>query len=449
MSDETPDQLPTAQSADDDAPEAPPRGVRAMAIVRWCILGLAVFAAVGSWWHYAYADRGAVSSVKYQCPMHPQIIQDQPGDCPICYMSLEPVAADRLAKPAATVRDPSIPSGVTPIHLSPERQQAIGVRTAVVSLGSSATSLRATATVQAPEQNIAEVHVRAAGFVEGIAARETGVKVKAGQTLVSIYSPEIYQAQSELLATRDWAFGPDAGAGRPGAAARSKLALLGVGDKVADQILASGKPFRTTGVSSPISGFVTKKNVVLGSYVTPEMPLYEIADLSKVYIVADVFQQSMGLIAIGTKGRFTSATRKESAIEADVDLIYPQVEAEGRTTRVRMQVKNANLTLMPGEYGYVQFEGRAQTALLVPRDALVDTGDHPYVFVEVSPGELSPRLVELGPEVRDHVEVLAGLKPGDRVVSGGTFLVDSESRLQASLAGPSPSSTPPAPSASP
>jgi Cu(I)/Ag(I) efflux system membrane fusion protein len=314
-----------------------------------------------------------------------------------------------------------------------DRVQAIGVRTALVEERASSASLRATAIVSAPEQNVAEVHVRAAGFVEGISVRETGVGVKAGQALVSVYSPEIYQAQSELLATKDWSLLPDAAQSSHGEAARRKLELLGVSSKTADKVIASGKPFRAIGVSAPISGVITKKNVVLGSYVTPEMALYEIVDLSKVYVVADIFQQSMGRVPLGTMGRFTSANRRDVVADAKVDLVYPQVNLEARTTRVRMQVQNSKLGLLPGEYGFVEFSSPQQTVLTVPRDAIVDTGEHVYVFVEDQPGHFTPKTVEVGAELADMVEVIAGVSKGDKVVSGATFLIDSESRLQASL----------------
>lgn len=509
----------------DDAPERPPRGIRTMAVVRWAILVFAALLAVGSWYSFAHADGGAASAVKYQCPMHPQIVSDQPGECPICHMSLEPISADRLGGPGAATpakssapadaprsdaspaaspsaahaghvhaaapssdkapqspkgqgkatqvfscpmhpeivsdktgscpickmdlevkheprsdgREPpgSVPAGTTPIHLTLDRVQSIGVRTTPAVEMPAHSSVRATAVVQAPEQNVAQVHVRAPGFVEGISVRETGVKVKRGQPLISVYSPEIYQAQSELLAMKDWSLVPGADPGQRGAAARQKLDLLGVSSAVADKVIAAGKPLRNIGISAPISGFVTAKNVVLGSYVTPEMVLYEIVDLSKVYVVADVFQQNIGQVQVGTRGVFKSTARGDQTAEASVDLIYPQVNVEARTTRVRMQVQNAKMQLLPGEYGYVEFEGAQRNVLMVPRDAVIDTGRQLYVFVEKDPGVFSPHVVELGADSGDHLEVLSGLEKGDRVVSGATFLIDSESRLQASLAGAS------------
>jgi Cu(I)/Ag(I) efflux system membrane fusion protein len=540
---------------DDDAPETEPRGTRVMAVVRWAILAIALLAAGGTWWSFAFAQQGtSADSAKYQCPMHPQIVSDQPGECPICHMNLEPISADRMQKaptaapaatpstgqahnhpwdggveyicpmcpefhedkpgrcpkcgmnlepyvhpPAASATDGgsaadggqayictmcpevhqdkpgrcptcgmnlvpkpgepaaagadgqgkpgaqgqaggaqpwSIPTGTVQVAVALDRVQAIGVRMATVQEKASTSSLRATAVVSAPEQNVAEVHVRASGFVEGISVRETGITVKAGQPLLSVYSPEVYQAQSELLATREWGLLPEgaAAAAPRGEGARRKLELLGVSQKVADKVLASGKPLRTIGISAPISGVITKKNVVLGSYVTPEMTLYEIVDLSKVYVVADIYQQNMPRVAVGTTARFTSSSRREVTAEAKVDLIYPQVSLEARTTRVRMQVQNSKLGLLPGEFGLVEFLGPSQTVLVIPRDALVDTGEQQYVFVEEQPGVFTPRVVRTAAEVGDSIEIAEGLKAGDRVVSGATFLLDSESRLQASLA---------------
>jgi Cu(I)/Ag(I) efflux system membrane fusion protein len=478
-----------------DEPEQMPRGARAMAVVRWVMLAMTIVVAAGSWWTFARADASATAAARYQCPMHPQIVSNEQGDCPICFMSLEPIAADRLAGAASApsfdagvpdvheagpvARDsgtaprytcpmhPEVvadqpgrcpickmalvpegkqdgdgaeagatPDGAAPVYIGLDRVQAMGVRTAVVQERDLVRPLRVTAVVAAPEQNVAEVHVRAPAFVEGIAVRETGVTVKAGQLLVSVYSPEIYQAQSELLAMRDMpslSGGPDAA--RTDAAKR-KLELLGVPVRVSEQILASGKPLRAVGLSAPMGGVVTRKNVVLGSYVTPDMVLYEITDLSRIYVIAEVFQQDMERVTVGMRGRFQPVSRKDVMVDATVDLVYPQVNPEARTTRVRMQLDNAKLGLLPGEYGYVELESRATRALVIPRDAVVDTGKQTYVFVaeESSPGSFSPRLVELGAESGDEVQVRKGLTAGLRVVSGATFLLDAESRLRASLA---------------
>ncbi len=481
-----------------EQPEKPPRGVGIMSVVRWAVLALTILAATGSWWTFAHADAASSAAPKYQCPMHPQIVSDKPGECPICFMSLEPISADRRAKapgaspsampaapppaprapaPEASAGAPSaatqytcpmhpevlsdkpgrcpickmelepvhkpdagseapgaIPAGTMPVTLALDRLQAIGVRTSPVEERTVDSPLRVTAVVSAPEQNVAEVHVRASGFVEGISVRETGVSVKAGQLLVSVYSPEIYQAQSELLAMRDMPSLDDAGLPSHTEAARRKLELLGVSSRVSDRILASGKPLRAIGLSAPISGVVTRKNVVLGSFVTPEMVLYEITDLSRVYVLADVFQDDMGRVAVGTTGSFRSSSRKDVTTEAKVDLVYPRVDSQARTTRVRMQLDNKGLALLPGEYGYVEFTAPPKTAFTVPRDAVVDTGRQVYVFVEEGPGRFAPRVVETGAESDGMIEVRSGLAKGLRVVSGATFLLDSESRLQASLA---------------
>jgi Cu(I)/Ag(I) efflux system membrane fusion protein len=335
-----------------------------------------------------------------------------------------------LASSAPAPAPGSVPPGTTPITLSFDRVQSIGVRTALAEERDTGGTLRVTATVAAPEQGAAEVHVRAPGFVERIGVRETGVKVGAGQELLGLYSPDIFQAESELVAAKG--FG-EQGA-RSVAAARQRLELLGMSTRAIDDVLASGKPERVISIRAPASGYVSKKSVVLGSYVTPEMVLYEIVDLSKVYIVADVFQRDIGRVHVGTEGRFATAQEPDRAVTAKIDLIYPQLNAEARTTRVRMQVQNDKLALRPGQYGNVDFLLNAAKMVVVPRDAVVDTGRASYVFIDEGGGRYTPRVVSIGKELDDGFEVLAGVAAGERVVSSATFLIDSESRLQASLA---------------
>lgn len=395
--------------------------------------------------HHGYGDsttepRGPIdlSNKHYACPMHPEVLSDKPGRCPICHMDLVPSSNEpNVPSSAAPPTGSAQPPGTTSITLALDRVQAIGVRTSLVQERPSSYALRVTATVSAPDQNIAEVHVRTPGFVEILSVREVGVAVRQGEVLASIYSPEIYQAENELLATRDWTPAAGGGSAVPRAdGARRKLELLGVSTAIVDRVLATGRPVRAVGINAPIRGVVTKKNVVLGSYVTPEMVLYEIVDLSRVYILADVFPLDATRITPGMIGRFTSATRNGTLAEAKVDLIYPEVNTESRTVRVRLQLANDKLGLLPGEYGYVEFASSAKTVLLVPRDAVVETGRHTYVFVEEEPGKFVPRNVTLGAEQGENFEVRSGVSAGERVVSGATFLIDSESRLQASLAGP-------------
>jgi Cu(I)/Ag(I) efflux system membrane fusion protein len=420
-------------------------------------------AAVASWWSFALAQsdhaRAAAAAPKYHCPMHSQIVSDQPGECPICHMNLEPMTAERGGAPpaSASATAPSTPPAATqtrdqnaappettPIELSLDRIQAIGVRTALVSEKVVTPTLRVTAVVAAADQGASEVHARASGFVEKILVNETGVTVTAGQGMVLLYSPEIYQAEAELLASRQWT--GDAG-GATSSSARYKLELLGMPGGDIDAVLEKGVPLRDVHVLAPQGGVVERKSVVLGSFVTPEATLYQIQDLSRVYVLAEIFQRDMRQLHAGLIGQFVAAAQQGKPVQARVDLIYPAVDAQARTTRVRMQVANPGRAFLPGEYGTVEFAMPPAKVVTVPRDAVIDTGKSTYVFVVESVGRFAPRAVVLAPGEDDDVAIADGLKVGDRVVSGATFLIDSESRLQASIAaagqvGPTPGGGP-------
>lgn len=456
---------PNASDLDEplrEGPERPPRGARTMAIVRW-ILVVAVAALAGFvWLSYASTRLSTAGSAsgklapKYQCPMHPEVVSDAPGECPICHMSLELVAPDRgpaeadagaaTTDAAAPRRAPraasstraavgSVPPGTMPVNLTLDRIQSIGVRTALASEHASAEVLRVTATVVPPEHGVCEVHVRSPGFVEAIHVDQTGVGVGAGQTMLSVYSPEIYQAENELVLLGRWAGdGGAAPSAAPSAAAR-KLELLGMAPAEIERVVARREPLRAIAITAPRGGFVTKKNVVLGSYVTPETVLYELWDLSTVYVVADVLlADSVGLRA-GIEGRFVPAGHPDDAVTAKIDLVYPLANAEARTRRVRMQIPNrGGQRYAPGEFGTVHLSVAPRAGVSVPRDAVVETGTSTYVFVVDPGGRFVPRVVAVGARDGDQVVVAEGLAPGERVVSGATFLIDSESRLQASIA---------------
>ena len=449
------DAAPEAPIEDDmpEGEETPPPGVRIMALIRWSFLVIAALVALASWWSYARADRvggapraSAQLAPKYHCPMHPQIVSDQPGECPICHMNLELISKGPATPEAVSATPPSSPGavldggaitppGTTAIKLTLDRIQSIGVRTAVATEQPITSTLRVTAVVAPTDQGNAEVHVRSAGFVEKIGVNETGVHVARGQLLIAVYSPEVYQAESELLTASKWT--GDAGV-RSTAAARRKLDLLGMSAGDIERVVTSGEAIRALPVYAPTAGTVMKKSVVLGSYVTPELALYEIEDLSHVYVIADVFQQDVAALHVGAAGSFRPAQGSEP-IEARVDLVYPTVDRDARTTRVRMSVKNERGALRPGQYGSVEFAASAaRKAITVPRDAVVETGRSTYVFVVEDVGKFTPRSVTLGGESGNDVIVASGLGAGERVVSGATFLIDSESRLQASASEASP-----------
>lgn len=447
--------------------ERAPRGAKTMAIVRWVLVVAAATLAGFMWISYATtristAQNGSAKAApKYQCPMHPDVVSNEPGECPICHMDLELIATARggAAEPdAGAAAEPSvdggvaaqprkapsmvgttpgsIPPGTTPVKLTLDRIQSIGVRTATAEERALNGGLRVTAIVVPPEQGVSEVHVRTAGFVEAIQVDQTGIAVGAGQTMLSVYSPEALQAQNELLTMSRWA--GDAGAASATAAGR-KLELLGMSPTEIERVTAKRETIRAIAVTAPRGGFVTKKNVVLGSYVTPEMVLYELQDLSTVYVVADVLLADASVLRPGVEGRFVPTARPDDAITAKVDLVYPLVNAEARTRRVRMQIRNtATRKYTPGEYGTVELSVTARSGVAIPRDALVETGNAKYVFVVEKEGRFTPRVVAVGGSDGERAIVVDGLTAGERVVSGATFLIDSESRLQASIAQATP-----------
>jgi Cu(I)/Ag(I) efflux system membrane fusion protein len=220
--------------------------------------------------------------------------------------------------------------------------------------------------------------------------------------------------------------------------ARKKLELLGVSAGTIDRILATGQPVRAIAVGSPISGYVTKKDVVLGSYVMPEKVLFEIADLGRVYVIASLYPYQLAAVHVGDEATFTTPSLPGRSFPTKVEQVYPEVDLATRTARVRFRIENKDLALRPGQFGTVELRGKSAAALTIPMDAVIDTGRSVYVFLAEEGGRFEARTVELGEQIGDRFVVKSGLQEGQRVVSGATFLIDAESRLQASLAATKP-----------
>jgi len=420
-----------------------PRLMRWMARFRWLLVVLAATLCAFSWWSFARAEpQEAALAPRFYCPMHPEVKSHDPGECPICHMTLEPIPEARKKSPpkkpspavtASGAGAPApLPPGVPPeIQLRLDRVQAINVRTRKARALPGQGQLSVPAVVEAQERGRAEVHVRSAGFVERIAVREVGARVKAGQELLSLYSPEIYQAQAELVALAKVGGGSDPGVER----AKKRLELLGVSGAAADKAVASGTVNRTIPVSSPISGYVARVGAVLGSFVNPDTALYEIVDPSRVYVVASVPESRAPEVKLGQEARFSSSDQQLSGVSAKVDLIYPELDRAARAVKVRFSLDNPEGRILPGQFGSVQLALPAEPSVAVPRDAVIDTGRAAYVFIDEGEGRFRAVAVELGAVLPDdEIEIRRGVADQESVVSGAAFLLDSESRLRAAVA---------------
>jgi Cu(I)/Ag(I) efflux system membrane fusion protein len=346
--------------------------------------------------------------------------------------------------------------GLAPIELTPERIQLIGMRTATVERAPLADSLRTVGVVAANERGLAQISVRFSGWVQQLLVAETGRHVKKGEVLATIYSPEVIRAEQELLTARGWAaragtgggeaapadVGPPGSLGDLGAAARRRLELLGIAAPEIDAVIARGKPADSVPIRSPVDGFVTARNVVPGAAVQPGPPLFEVANLSRVWVLADVFEHDAARLHVGQKGSLELTAFPGEHFDGRVQFIYPTVAASTRTLKVRLELANragpGGVKLRPGMYGNVSLALPAAVGLVVPAEALVDTGEHQYVFVATGGGRFEPRAVTVGARTGDKVQIASGLSAGETVVATGNFLIDSESRLRAAIAGQTP-----------
>jgi Cu(I)/Ag(I) efflux system membrane fusion protein len=320
----------------------------------------------------------------------------------------------------------------------PKAQQThIGIATSEAQPAAVRGSLRVPAVLTAPETGLAQVRTRAAGFIERVEVRQSGERVKRGQVLAYIYSPEIYRAQEEFLAATRW--GGQRSAPTDGAstviatAARRSLELLGLTAEDIDELAKRSEPVRAVALRAPIAGFVTRFNAVLGSRADSETVLYELADLSSLWAIASVHERDAAQIRVGMIAEFRPAGEAASALRAHVALVEPQLDESLRQSRVRLSLRNDTYALRPGQYGEVSFGLAERTGLFVPRDAVIDTGLARYVYVQTGEERFEPRAVELGAREGESVEVRSGIRAGERIVTRGNFMLDSESRLRASL----------------
>ncbi len=403
----------------------------------WLVsFGLALLLAIAAWvfrsplsaWFHGPAPVAATAGGShdahidhYTCSMHPSVHADAPGKCPICGMDLIAVSKEQQAEGIVLVDE--------------ARRQLSGVRTEPVTVGPMASHFSATARVAYDESTLTEVSVKVHGYITKLAVNETGQRVRRGQTLFWLFSPELYGAEQDfLLATRGSSVPAAAGDASVhtdaiAKAARKRLELLGLSSAQIDAIASKGEPLENVAVPSPASGFVIEKDVVEGAAVDAGMRLYRIAALERVWIEADVYEQDLARVHIGSEAHVSLDYLPDHEYAAHVQYIYPYLDPTTRTARVRLELANSKLDLRPGMYAHVEINGDSSARVQLPVSAVVYTGKRRLVFVDLGEGRFKPREVRIGLESDGKYEVLAGLKEGDVVATSGVFLIAAEARI--------------------
>jgi Cu(I)/Ag(I) efflux system membrane fusion protein len=423
-----------------------------------CLGGLA-----GAWWgakhpfeapvHEAAAsDPGAV---RYTCPMHPQVVTDHPGTCPICGMQLVARDPDR---PAGTDGDrvlywydpmrpdvhfdrpgksPFMDMALVPkyaqfpsggIVVDARMRQSLGVRTAEAVMGRIAATVRAVGTLSVDERQMVALEARSAGWIEALSVRATGDVVRAGQAMARLYAPEIDAALAELtLAERrgDQALAQ---------AARTRLGVFGVDSRMLETLrdARAGRP--ALPLAAPRAGVVLELNARAGQQVSPGTVIARIAGLDPLWLNLDVPQAEAGAVSAGDRVRARFSTFPGQDFEGTVDYVYPLADAATRTVRARVALANPQQRLRPGMTAEVEIEPVApDTALLVPSPAVIRTGTRTVVLLADQEGHYRPAAVTIGRDDGAFTVIESGLAAGDRVVVSGQFLIDSEASLQSAL----------------
>lgn len=369
----------------------------------------------------AEAESAAKTHQYYTCGMHPWIILPEPGDCPICHMKLVPI-------------DPAKFTGQ--VAIDPLVTQNIGVRLTPVVTGPVTRTFRTVGSVDYDETRVRDVSLKVSGWVEKLFVNAVGQQVEPGQPLVEIYSPDLFAAQEEYLLVFKRSAADKAANADLLAAARKRLELFDLSAEQIKQLETSGRTPRTMTLRSPVRGIVVSRSALEGQRVEAGMPLLRLADLSKFWILATVYESQLPFVAIGQKAVVTLPSAPGRTFESRVAYIYPTVNPESRQAKLRLELDNPDLALKPGLFLTVELQQTVAAAgTLVPREAVIDTGERQIAFVSLGEGRFDPRCVVVGVEAENGlVQILDGLKPGEQVVTSGEFLLDSEARLREALA---------------
>ncbi len=444
----------------------------------------------------------AKAAEKYTCGMHPFIISDKPGNCPICGMTLTKIEeAASPAPPAGAAgsatsgaapkgerkirfyRNPMNPAVTSPVPMKDpmgmdyvpvyedegvgatgsavegyatvkvgaEALRLAGVQTAPAVREKISRSVRAAGNVVADETRVRRVQTKIEGWIEKLHGSFIGQVVAKGQPLMDVYSPDLVASQREYLLAlemqsrlKDNPYPEEKTmAAELVRSSRRRLELFDVPESAIAELERTGKPRRTVTLNAPSSGYVTTKDVFEGMRVMPGMELFTVTDLSRIWIDADIYQDEASAVRVGQAATLASPYDPGLRLKGRVAYVYPTLSAESRTLKVRFEFPNPGLRLKPQMYADVFLDLATATGVVIPDSALIDTGLRQIVFVDLGGGSLEPREVKVGIRGDGKAQILSGVKEGERVAVRANFLLDSESRLKAALSGMTGGGAPP------
>jgi Cu(I)/Ag(I) efflux system membrane fusion protein len=362
---------------------------------------------------------GQAGEEYYTCPMHPSVISDRPGACPVCGMAL----VKKIRAGALTMDTTSV---LREVALSPAQRVAANISTVPAAHRRMVTAIAAVGVAAYAEPRRAIVAARFRGRIEKLFVASTGVVVPKGAPLFSLYSPDLISSQQEfLVAVR----GTD-DTGRFAAAARDRLVYqFGMTQAQVDSLRERGGVHSSMVFHSPLAGTVIKKEVQEGQFVDEGMELYELADLRRIWCVFEVYENDLRFVRTGMAVAITSDAYPGETFNGSVTLIEPTLNQETRTLRVRTELDNPGLRLRPNMFVKGRILARAVEVLAVPSSALLSTGSRTVVWVETGPGRFAPREIVAGMTADGYTEVVRGLHEGEMIAATGGFMLDSESQL--------------------
>ena len=365
----------------------------------------------------------AEKKVQYTCPMHPQIIRDKPGVCPICHMDLVIIPSSMDMDTMATT-----------IDISSNKQILANVAVVKVASSTYHKEVKAYSTLDFAEESRKTVAARFNGRIEKLFVNKTGVNIRKGEALFEIYSPELIQAENDYVLS----LGNDSVYNMINNedvnsiinSGKKKLMLFGLTEGQIDELGKSKEVSATVTYYSPFGGTVLEKKIQEGMYINEGTIMFEIADLSTLWNIAEVYESDISSIAVGGSVKLNVASYPGETFEGKVSFIYPVINPQTRTIKIRTVVANGKYKLKPNMYGETYFESSAKTGITVPMEAVLLTGQRNLVYVKKSPGHFEAREVKLGSKLDGRYEILGGLSVGEEIAASGGYLIDSESQLR-------------------